>query len=398
MVTLLLWASVVPGQGELPRGYWYENYRDGVRAVQRGQSDLAVPLLLAAKAKGPAPARRAHFYGAIFDTFNPDYYLGEAYLVLRRFADADQSFERVRQSGLINPRDPEYGAFTRQAAEARAELTRVSVGVPNIPPTSTRPPDLPGLPVPVQPPVAQAPQQAPPAPTQSQISSPPPVTAPPQVQPVPIQTSRPPQPDPANPPAIPAIDPLAPFQEYSRHLIGGVAGFDYPQHMAVNDHASVRLRVSARKAIEELRASLQSAGRDPVVESVKLAPDMRAELSGAGFQIAAQSSRQQAISIDDDTTWMWDVKALEGGNLKLAVALTAIVRIDGVERTRDEETFYREVIVEALPTPWWTTATNVVQQYGPPSSLVWGGVPAVGASIWAWMFARRKIKARRRRV
>jgi len=55
------------------------------------------------------------FYGDVFDDYLPDYYLGIAYLNVKRFADADRSFELVRTSKLIGPRDKEFAQFDESA-------------------------------------------------------------------------------------------------------------------------------------------------------------------------------------------------------------------------------------------------------------------------------------------
>jgi len=101
---------------------WYQAYDAGVADVRRGAWDSAVQNLQAAKQRGPQPARRVVFYGDRVDTFNPDYYLGIAYLNLRRFADADAAFERVRQANLIAANDSLFRTFQSEASRAKFEL------------------------------------------------------------------------------------------------------------------------------------------------------------------------------------------------------------------------------------------------------------------------------------
>jgi tetratricopeptide (TPR) repeat protein len=122
--TVVLLGATVGAQAQAQRGnqLWYQAYEAGVRDVGRSAWDSAVQNLQAAKQSGPRPARRVVFYGDRVDAFNPDYYIGVAYLNLRRFADADAAFERVRQANLITANDAQFRAFQTQASTARFEL------------------------------------------------------------------------------------------------------------------------------------------------------------------------------------------------------------------------------------------------------------------------------------
>jgi hypothetical protein len=200
------------------------------------------------------------------------------------------------------------------------------------------------------------------------------------------------------PPPTPAPTPnLDPFRQYSRQLVDGAVGFDYPPKMKVGDRTDVNLRVSAKKAMQELRASLTRGDRHPIVEPAKLSSRMRAELRGFGFEFMPLSSVEQLIDADEDTTWTWDMRATEPGKHRLTVILTAIIDLERTEGVRDVSTFYREVEVEALPRTWWQNTRDVVQSYGPSRDVLWPAIPTAIAAAWAFLFARRKARARRRR-
>ena len=206
---------------------------------------------------------------------------------------------------------------------------------------------------------------------------------------------------PADPPA-PAPAPAPPseveaFRHYSRQLVSGVVGFDYPPKMRVGDRRDVSLRVSVKKAMQELRESMTREGRNPIVEPVKLSSRMRAELRGFGFELMPLSSVEQLIDADEDTTWTWDIRAAEPGKHRLTVTLTAIIDLQGTEGVRDVSTFYREVDVDALPKTWWQNTRDIMQAYGPPREILWPAIPTAMAAGWALLFARRKAKARKRR-
>ena len=100
---LLIFAAPLPGslaaqsasQPRTDTRLWYQAYSDGTAAIQRKDWQAAADSLEAAKRLHPAVGRRVTFYGDIVRAFDPDYYLGTAYLNLKRFADADAAFQRA---------------------------------------------------------------------------------------------------------------------------------------------------------------------------------------------------------------------------------------------------------------------------------------------------------------
>ena len=119
LAVVLALSTVVPAfaQGQLR---WYEAYRDGVAAANRGDRERAVALLEQARRDGPAPGRRVFTYGGQYIAFLPDYYLGVAHLSSDDFSAALAAFTEVEKQGLVRPGDPEYAAFTRQTRSATA--------------------------------------------------------------------------------------------------------------------------------------------------------------------------------------------------------------------------------------------------------------------------------------
>ena len=114
---------------------WYQAYSDGTRAIQQGKWQEAIDSLEAAKRAGaPKPGRKVPSYGDNFVDFIPDYYLGIAYLNLKQYVQADRAFAAVRTSGLIGPRDREYGEFDKQATVARTEVNRTAAAANAAPP------------------------------------------------------------------------------------------------------------------------------------------------------------------------------------------------------------------------------------------------------------------------
>ncbi|MGE0593579.1 MAG: hypothetical protein AB7G23_06160 [Vicinamibacterales bacterium] len=130
MLVLLLLLGVAGGAvgGErawaqqASRRLWYQAYDDGLRAVEAGQWQAAIESLEQSRQGAPAPARRVLFYGDRVDAFNPDYYLGLAYLEAGRPQEAAAAFARVRQAGLVRSGDRLYEAFVTQSTRAAFEV------------------------------------------------------------------------------------------------------------------------------------------------------------------------------------------------------------------------------------------------------------------------------------
>jgi hypothetical protein len=101
---------------------WYQAYADAQRNIQqRNWQGAIADLEAAARLNAPRPGRRVLFTGDVYRDYNPDYYLGVAYLNLKRYAEADSAFERVKQAQLIAPADAQFKEFTAQASTARFE-------------------------------------------------------------------------------------------------------------------------------------------------------------------------------------------------------------------------------------------------------------------------------------
>jgi hypothetical protein len=102
---------------------WYQAYSDAQRKIQQRNWEGALADLDAATRLGaPRPGRNINFYGDVYRDLNPDYYRGVALTNLKRFEEADQAFERVRQAGLIGTRDALYAEFNRLSASVKENV------------------------------------------------------------------------------------------------------------------------------------------------------------------------------------------------------------------------------------------------------------------------------------
>jgi hypothetical protein len=134
-----------PAQQPRDTRTWYQAYADAQRHVKEQRWTAAVFDIETALRQGaPKPGRRVRFYGNLYEDFNPDYYLGVAYLNLRRYNEAHRAFQRVTQAQLITPRDPLYAEFVRQTRMVSGMLDgeKQSGGQPPppLPPARSMPP------------------------------------------------------------------------------------------------------------------------------------------------------------------------------------------------------------------------------------------------------------------
>jgi len=120
-VVLALWQPPVQSTQSGDTRAWYQAYQSGVRQVASNPT-VAIADLQAAKRSGPSPGRSRSTAGDRTIDFLPDYYLGLAYMNLKRFAEAEAAFKAVG-SRLITDKDPEYKTFTEQSTRAAFEVT-----------------------------------------------------------------------------------------------------------------------------------------------------------------------------------------------------------------------------------------------------------------------------------
>ena len=151
MLTAILVALVTiqspPAQQRTDTRAWYQAYADAQRQIQqKNWAGAMLDIETALRRGAPKPGRRVHFYGDVYREFNPDYYLGVAYMNLGRYVDADRAFTRVRQARLIEPRDPLYAEFSLQSDIASSIVNHPVGKAPPAPPppAMVEPPPLPG--------------------------------------------------------------------------------------------------------------------------------------------------------------------------------------------------------------------------------------------------------------
>ena len=131
----------------------------------------------------------------------------------------------------------------------------------------------------------------------------------------------------------------------------GVANavFKPPTSMRLDETRTFELLVSRRRQISELEAELAAElGEEDAIEgaSIRASDAMQAQLSGVGFAIEPITNAVQVVAGEGVTRWTWEVKATEVGKQRLYLTLSAILDVNGKERTYTVESFRRTLEVD----------------------------------------------------
>jgi tetratricopeptide (TPR) repeat protein len=81
---------------------WADPYRQGRDLVKDGKYDAGIPLLLEAIKVAPRQERNKHDEGTFYEDYFPYYYLGMAYLRLRRLPDAERAFAQAKECRCLS--------------------------------------------------------------------------------------------------------------------------------------------------------------------------------------------------------------------------------------------------------------------------------------------------------
>lgn len=192
---------------------------------------------------------------------------------------------------------------------------------------------------------------------------------------------------------------LGAIETYQEQLVAGHAGLSAPEKMTVGQSGDVVLLVSAKRAAEDLTVALQQlsdAGSVRVVEPAQLSKSMKARLTGPDFDVSAVNSEEQTGVLEDNVSWKWEVRPRKPGKLRLTATVTAVLRVDGRDTTKDEKVFSKEIVVEAAPAAprtWQDMAIDWWSEYKPPPGFLWGTV-LTGCVTWLWGWWTKRRSAR----
>jgi len=123
---------------------WYDEYNDGIKAVNAGRWQVVIQKMTAAIAGRPKEEDNARSYGNIFINYHPYYYRGVAYLRTGKFDQAISDFEKT--SG---PGESDQGSIVNLMQEAKSKQAQATAPEPQPPPVP--PPQPPVRPTPPTP-------------------------------------------------------------------------------------------------------------------------------------------------------------------------------------------------------------------------------------------------------
>ncbi len=179
----------------------------------------------------------------------------------------------------------------------------------------------------------------------------------------------------------PKVPPLYYIDQILKDMARGHIAFNVPDSvMHVGQASTIQLLLDLSKPIEELESMIRTSG---VVEShqIKVSEIMEARLTGNGFQITAITPEEQPVSTIETTEWKWDIKAVEQGNQRLHLTLSAIIQIAGQKQKRSIQTFDREILIKV------SFGKRVSNFIGKNWQWLW---TALFIPVVSWLWKRKK--------
>ena len=156
-------------------------------------------------------------------------------------------------------------------------------------------------------------------------------------------------------------------------LVQGSAAVSAPSAVKTGESFQVVLRVSPdnlNKLMSNLKDDFPENETVKGKPGVKLTPRMKASVTGIGFNITASDDPIQAISYKDDTTWAWQVVAVQPGHRTLTFSLAGTLNVEGKEVARNFYQYRQKVQVEVDPMGFfekywqWLTTTLLIPAFG----------------------------------
>jgi hypothetical protein len=117
-----------------------------------------------------------------------------------------------------------------------------------------------------------------------------------------------------------------------KSLKWGNIAFNSPEEMNVGESTTIKLILSGNQSIRQIETMLKKdkSQKDEILGAkVKISELMKADLnaSESDFKIELLSDKEQAISTNELTEWIWKVTPKKAGKKEMYLKLSAIVKI-----------------------------------------------------------------------
>ena len=208
-------------------------------------------------------------------------------------------------------------------------------------------------------------------------------SAPPPPPPPPAPPPEPPPPPPPPPPGPPPPGVVDPVAREIRKLEWANIAFHVPETMTLRKASEVRLVLSARHSIKQLKKKVTELGNVDGAR-IRYSNTMKAHLTGTGFDIEPVTEEIQVVSGQHITEWRWEVKPKETGDQRLHLTLTAIIVVKGSDKAYSVRTFDQTLEVNVA----WTT--RISGFFKDNWQWLWA---AILVPLVTWWLSRRKRRA-----
>jgi hypothetical protein len=191
-------------------------------------------------------------------------------------------------------------------------------------------------------------------------------------------------PAPVAPVTTPTPTPVTLDKALERLRSGNVA-FNTPDEARVGKQFIVEAKLSSRLTKEEIQVLIDEPGKREVA-ALRIADRMLATLAGgSAFEISPSGPKEQWISENETTDWVWEVTPKTVGEQTLLLSFDAVITLDGKEDKRTINTFKRRINVDV---GWPQTVgewLELTKKTGENVSWIWATllIP-IGGAIWAW--------------
>jgi hypothetical protein len=166
-------------------------------------------------------------------------------------------------------------------------------------------------------------------------------------------------------------------------LVPGLIAYNPPTRMTVDEPERVEVRVSMDVSAP-ITAALKGVGA-PTVESIPVSYWMKVRLVGDTFDILALSSEEQVVPDRGFAEWDWNVTPTKSGQRMLSLIVTALVKAQGAEGTKDLPIIEREIHVDVTAGSMFGAFFRDNRGWVYPAVLV-----PLAAALVRWLWQRQQ--------